>query len=319
MTVATGNTRKEYTATAGQTVFNYTFKIFDSGDLNVYQTLSGNEASDNDLITAYTVTGVGDENGGTIVLTTGAGVNDKITIDSDIPDSRTTDYQFNGDFIPQTVNDDFDRVVSLVKQLQTAIERVPQFGDALQAVTGLTFEPPVANQFLRWDNTATKIEGITLNTAEDATNAAAVSYSPPVGTLWQVTDVQAFLDQVVVGGPWNNLNIEGQLRLKRATDEGAAFQSILTDGGYVCQATDNSSAIVGAYNFDSDGIRMTAAGGFKPYTFADLAAIDAHFDATPGSGVTSMIVSVGSDLTTAKLAYYNGSDWKFIADDSNVT
>ena len=91
MTITTNDTRDEYTATASQTVFTYTFKIFASSDLNVYQTASDAECSDSDIITAYTVTGVGAAAGGTVVLNSGAAVGDLITIVSDIPESRTTD------------------------------------------------------------------------------------------------------------------------------------------------------------------------------------------------------------------------------------
>lgn len=149
MTINTNDTRNEYTATASQTVFTYDFKIFASTDLNVYQTPAGQECSDSDIITAYTVTGVGAEAGGTVVLNTGATVGDKITIVSDIPESRTTDYQTNGDFIPSTVNDDFDRVVSLAKQTQTAQSRTPQFPECLQGAAGFRLPVPVAGAALR--------------------------------------------------------------------------------------------------------------------------------------------------------------------------
>ena len=124
MTITVLPTRNEYTASAAQTVFNYTFKIFADTDLNVYQTPAGQVADDSaDLITAYTVAGAGDEDGGSITLTVGASAGDLITIVSDIPDNRTTDYQNNGDFLPDVVNDDFDRIVSLVKQIQDVANR----------------------------------------------------------------------------------------------------------------------------------------------------------------------------------------------------
>jgi len=38
MTITVSPARNEYTATGGQTVFNYKFKIFENTDLNVYIT-----------------------------------------------------------------------------------------------------------------------------------------------------------------------------------------------------------------------------------------------------------------------------------------
>ena len=68
MTITTNPARNEYTANAGQTVFNYTFKIFSDTDLNVYVTPSGQECNDStDLTTAYTVSGVVDRDWETIL------------------------------------------------------------------------------------------------------------------------------------------------------------------------------------------------------------------------------------------------------------
>jgi len=150
MTITTNPPRNEYTATAGQTVFNYTFKIFANTDLNVYQTAAGEVASVADIITAYTVSGVGDEDGGAITLTTGATAGDMITIVSSIPVSRTTNYQFNGDFTPTTVNSDFDRSIALSKQIEAKAGRTLLFSEALQGASDLELSAPEGGKFLRW-------------------------------------------------------------------------------------------------------------------------------------------------------------------------
>jgi len=74
----TGGISKEqnaYIATAGQTVFAYTFLSATSSNLLVLQ--NGEELV---LDTDYTLTGVGNANGGNVTLTTGATVSDDITI-----------------------------------------------------------------------------------------------------------------------------------------------------------------------------------------------------------------------------------------------
>lgn len=195
MTITTNDTRNEYTATASQTVFNYTFKIFESTDLNVYQTPAGQTPADTDLITAYTVVGEGLSAGGSITLNVAATIGDLITIVSDVPESRTTDYQFNGDFIPDTVNDDFDRVVSLAKQSQSIIGRTPQFPEATQNATGLSWEAPEVGGFIRWKSDLSGLENIQLNTAVGADNAAAISYDNTASGL-SSTDVQGAIDEI---------------------------------------------------------------------------------------------------------------------------
>ena len=151
MTINVNTSRNEYTATSGQTVFNFTFKIYAVTDLNVYVTPAGQECNDvADLTGDYTVTGVGLEDGGSITLNTGAGANDLVTIVSAIPSSRTTDYQSNGDFTPETVNNDIDRAISLIKQVESKADRSLLSSECLQGPKPLTLPKPVTGKLLRW-------------------------------------------------------------------------------------------------------------------------------------------------------------------------
>ncbi len=153
MTITTNPARNEYTATAGQTVFNYTFKIYVNTDLNVYVTPDGQEANDaTDITTDYVVdtNTIGDPAGGFITFNTPLNLNDRVTIVSAIPDDRTTDYQFNGDFLPSTVNNDFDRTVSLVKQLENDVNRTIQFQESQQGASALTLPAPIAGNLIKW-------------------------------------------------------------------------------------------------------------------------------------------------------------------------
>lgn len=88
----------------GQTVFTYSFPIFSGNYLRVYQTLAGAVPDDvNDILVFgvdYSVTGVGAEAGGTIVLTVGAAINDVITIVGAEPIERTSVFS---DLNPFTV------------------------------------------------------------------------------------------------------------------------------------------------------------------------------------------------------------------------
>jgi hypothetical protein len=159
MTITILPSRNEYTATAGQTVFNYTFKIFASTDLNVFVTPAGQDADDTtDQTMSFSVTNIGDEDGGTMTLVTPASVGDLVTIVSDIPENRTTDYQDNGDFIPATVNDDFDRVVSLVKQLDEKTNRSLISQESQQGAKPLTLPEPDAGLFIKWNIGETGLE-----------------------------------------------------------------------------------------------------------------------------------------------------------------
>ena len=161
MTINVNTSRNEYTATSGQTVFNFTFKIYTATDLNVYVTPAGQECNDvTDLTEAYTVTGVGLEDGGSITLNTGAGANDLVTIVSAIPSSRTTDYQSNGDFTPETVNNDIDRAISLIKQVESKANRSLLSSECLQGPKPLTLPKPEPGEFMRWKTDLSGLENV---------------------------------------------------------------------------------------------------------------------------------------------------------------
>lgn len=160
MTVTSLGVRNEYTATASQKIFNFTFLIFGTSDLNVYITPSGQDANDStDITTAYTITsGVGDPNGGAISLNSGTNSGDLVTIVSSITNDRTVDYQSSGDFDEATVNGDFDKQLSLVKQQRDSTSRTLSFEQSLQNASSLSLPTPVAGQYMVWKADLTGLE-----------------------------------------------------------------------------------------------------------------------------------------------------------------
>lgn len=112
MTVASNTPYNQYSATAGQTVFNYTFEIVEQTDILVYQRGENDDPNDTaDLLVLnvdYTVAGVGNENGGTITLTSGATLNDVITLKQNVPVERDSSFTNGGVLRAQDLNNEFD-------------------------------------------------------------------------------------------------------------------------------------------------------------------------------------------------------------------
>ena len=199
MTITTLVARNEYTASAAQTVFNYTFKIYTNTDLNVYITPSGQDSDDSlDITTAYTVDPgtIGAPGGGFITLDSGTSSGDLVTIVSNIPENRTTDYQNSGDFLPDTVNDDFDRNVSLIKQQDDRSSRTLAFEESQQNASALTFPKPDPLKFLRWKATPTGLENVDLTVTGPPTDSSVIIYDPPF-TGSSVSDVETKLAQTI--------------------------------------------------------------------------------------------------------------------------
>jgi hypothetical protein len=119
--------RRQYTATAGQTNFDFPYPFFANGDLEVYLTPVGQDADDaTDLLTSgsnYTVTGANTQDGGVVTLLTGATEGDVITILRIVDIDRTADYQAAGDLLAETLNMEQDTEIMISQQLQEALTR----------------------------------------------------------------------------------------------------------------------------------------------------------------------------------------------------
>ena len=147
MPVTGATTRNDYVASAGQTVFNYTFQILLASDIKVMQ--NGTLLT---LNNDYTVSDAGDQDGGTVTLTTGAGDGDSIAIFLAMPIDRTTEYQEAGDFLASDVNGDFDKGYVAMNQLQTDIARSIHLKDQDPSVDmTLPLAGSRANKFLRFN------------------------------------------------------------------------------------------------------------------------------------------------------------------------
>jgi len=180
MTITAQDARDEYTATAGQTVFNYTFKIYADTDLDVYITPAGQDADDSaDLTTAYTVdpSTIGDPDGGFITLDSGANSGDLVTIVSSMPYNRTVDYQNSGDFLPDTVNGDNDRQVSQIKQVADLAGRSPKYPNSLQNAVEQTVDVPTPLGYWRDKSDGTGVEKVDLSALGAPTDSSIITYN----------------------------------------------------------------------------------------------------------------------------------------------
>lgn len=125
MTVGSTTNRSDYTGSGSTDTYAYGFRIFSEEDLLVTKRLiSTGEETTLVLTTDYTVTGVSDLSGGTIVLIAG---NLASTYHLTIQRVRTllqeTDLRNQGNYLPEDVEDEFDRGVMIAQQQQDAIDR----------------------------------------------------------------------------------------------------------------------------------------------------------------------------------------------------
>lgn len=168
MTVTAAEQRNQYLAVAGQTTFTYTFEIVNATDLNVYKVPSGANPNDTTYkliyTTDYTVTGVGSSGGGTIVLTTGATLNDLITIEGNVPVARSTSFTPGGVIRAEDLNTEFDNQTLIAQKIQTQIdENIPKYYQSAQTASAdLTLPALPAGTTWRKNDLNTAIETVTI-------------------------------------------------------------------------------------------------------------------------------------------------------------
>jgi hypothetical protein len=119
--------RIQYVAAGGQTAFDYPFPIFADQDIVVaIADDADSEAEVLTLTTDYTVSGEGNDNGGTVTLVVAATAGQIVTLYRDLPAERLTDIAQNGPWSSANYNDEMDKIIMLIQQLKMQIARAVQ-------------------------------------------------------------------------------------------------------------------------------------------------------------------------------------------------
>lgn len=122
-TVDLQNTIIQYTADGVETEYTYPFYIPTQEDIQVYVTLSGQpvdpEADILVLNVDYTVQDAGNDNGGTITLTTAAANDATVTLSRNVLIENTTEYADVRNFNGQNLDNDFQKIYLILQQLNS--------------------------------------------------------------------------------------------------------------------------------------------------------------------------------------------------------
>ena len=195
MTLNANIVRNEYVTVGGETDFPFTWKIYDETEIKVYEYDVGTVCTESDVLTLgidYTIdpADIGVENGGDVTFVVPATAGKNVVLVSNLPSDRNVNYVNNSDFRPPIINDDFDRNLSISKQQEAALLRVPKIKDCVVDINGVELEPPVAGSFLQWNESGDAVINATVLTDPDL--------YPEI--LYEKTDTQDLLGDTLPTG-----------------------------------------------------------------------------------------------------------------------
>jgi hypothetical protein len=110
--------RIQYMGDGVQTVFTYPFPIFADGDIKAYE-----DGTLQTITTHYDVSGAGSDNGGTVAFVTAPANEAIVTLLRDLTIERSSDFQESGEFRAKVINDELDKIISMVQETEDALER----------------------------------------------------------------------------------------------------------------------------------------------------------------------------------------------------
>lgn len=179
-----------YEGNGSTTVFNYDFKIFEDSDLVVRTIDTNGDETTLVLDTGYTVSGAGDDAGGSFTLLgTPLPANEYVYAFRDIPSTQLVDLVNQGAFYAQVHEDVFDRLTMLNQQASASAVRaikLPVGDDPSESDTTLATAANRTDTYLAFDEngdieleskTAISSAASSAATAASAANSAAAATS----------------------------------------------------------------------------------------------------------------------------------------------
>ena len=138
MTVSSTTNKVSANGDGSQTVFPYSFKIFDQDDLTVIlRNASGGETTQT-ITTHYTVSGVGSASGGNVTMGTAPASGESLTIIREQPLTQGLDLVPNDPFPAASFEDQLDKLTFMVQQHQEELDRSVK-GSKTTTITNPTF------------------------------------------------------------------------------------------------------------------------------------------------------------------------------------
>jgi len=214
MTISTTESRISYNGNGVTTEFSFPYRFLVNGDLVVLSVSSAGVETVKAIVTDYTVTGAGDDAGGTVTMVVAPAVGTRLIVYRDTDIVQETDYISGDPFPAETHERALDRLTMIAQEIGSDADRAIKVpvGDSSAFSTTLPAAANRLDKFITFDASTGEMELSSLTVTQLASAVAAayaagstadaVTYTPE-GTGYQVRSVQARLRDILIDSDYD--------------------------------------------------------------------------------------------------------------------
>lgn len=114
--IHTSASRIQYIADGTAVEFPFSFPIFQASDLEVF-------ADNREPTDGFVIRRACDSDGGTVVFSQAPAAGTLVVLQRQLPIERTTDFQPNAGLVATALNEEFDRLVAMLQQVDEDVSR----------------------------------------------------------------------------------------------------------------------------------------------------------------------------------------------------
>jgi hypothetical protein len=282
--------RNQYVATAGQTAFVFDYWVNDAADLLVYV-----DGTLKTLDTDYTVTGLQDDDGGTVTFDSGLALNDVVVISRSTTVERQTGFGESGgaDLRGEALNIELTVLIAILQEVNLAIARSVRLSADSTYGGALTLPEPVAGKGLKWADDGLSLENTDV-TVDDAIAEAAAS----------AVAADASADAAAASA--SSASTSASTATTQASNASTSASTATTQASNA-----SASAIAADASADAAALSETNADAS-----ADAAAASASSASTSASTATTQASNASTSASTATTQASNASASAIAADAS---
>jgi len=191
MTTSTTTNRVSYAGNGVTTAFNFGYLFLDDADLVVLLITDSNGSSITQVITTnYTLTGAGNDSGGTVTMGTAPASGETLVIYRNPAITQETDYIIGDAFPAETHETALDRLTLICQYLDEQLNRSVTFANSYTGSVLPVLPAPVALESIRWNAGATALENFAASGGHDAVTVTGQDFITLSGQILTIGQIE---------------------------------------------------------------------------------------------------------------------------------